>query len=412
MNILVYHWDIYPYDDIIQTFQKQGHSVDVPAFSAKNHLRDEQFEQAFMERLKQNPYDFVFSVNYFPVISIVCHQLQIPYVSWTVDTPLISMQTPTILYPENRIFTFDKNEWVQLRKKGVTNSYHLPLAGSTVRFPAASEEIPPNYQYPVSFVGNLYDKNRYDEMCRILPDYLCGYMDAAIEAQLHISCGNLFPVMLSGNIFQELKPYLHLEKGYDSCFYPDLPHARKNCSADTDSINQREDWEDIHDALLKLQFTTRVLSHKAASLIRIRTLNQLARKYPVHLFTTSDTSPLLHVHTHPALDYHTQMSKIFSVSKINLNMTAPNIESGIPLRVWDVLSAGGFLLTDYRPEYDGLLEDGYELVIYDGLEDLIQKIHYYLTHEEERLQIARNGYQRILQEHNYQNRLEKMLCTI
>lgn len=412
MNILVYRWDIYPYDDIIQTLKKQGHSVDVPAFSAKNHLRDEQFEQALTEKLKQNTYDFVFSVNYLAVIAIVCHQLQIRYVSWTVDTPLISMQTSTIFYPENRIFTFDKNEWVQLRKKGVMNSYHLPLAGSTDRFPAASCEILPKFQYPVSFVGNLYDKNRYDEMCQILPDYLCGYMDAAIEAQLHISCGNLFPVMLSDSIFQKLKPYLHLKEGYDSCFYADAESGQKDCSAVADNINHCEKWEDIQDSLLKLQFTTRVLSHKAASLVRIRTLNHLARKYPVHLFTTSDTSPLLHVHTHPALDYHTQMSKIFSVSKINLNMTAPNIESGIPLRVWDILSTGGFLLTDYRPEYDGLLDDGRELVIYDGMDDLIQKIHYYLTHEEERLQIARNGYQRILQEHNYQNRLEKMLCTI
>lgn len=388
MKIFVYRWDIFPYEDIIDTFKKQGHSVDVPAFSEINHLRDDAFEQELAGHLTAGEYDFVFSVNYFSTIARVCHACRVRYVSWNVDTPLISMQTDTVFYPENRIFTFDRKECLEFRQKGVQHIFHLPLAGNPER--QWDTQAHAASLYPVSFVGTLYDKNRYEEMCRILPDYLCGYLDAAVEAQLHISCGNILSAMLSDSLFQEIKPYLRMEPGYED-YFPQ---------------------EESKDALLKLQFNVRVLCHKAAASCRIRMLNTLAAKHSVHLFTTSDSSPLLHVNIHPPVDYRTEMPAIFHSSKINLNITSPNIESGIPLRVWDVLSAGGFLLTDYRPEYDGLLEDGRDVVLFDSLEDLSRKVSYYLNHEDERRQIAENGCERIRQEHNYLNRIEKMLRTI
>ncbi len=387
MRILIYPWDIYPYEDIIGTFKEQGHSVDAPALSAKNHLEDREFELALTMELKKKDYDFVFSVNYFANIARVCHDLKITYVSWTVDSPLISLLTPTVFYSENRIFVFDRSEYLKLRQRGVKQVFHLPLAGNPHRC-SSTTTCKSNESYPVSFLGNLYDKNYYDALCSILPDYLCGYIDAAMEAQLNIPCGNIFPYLLTDSIFQELKPYLHLDDSFNSCF------------------------ETEGDELLQMQFSTRVLSHKTAALIRIRTLNILAKDFPVHLFTTSSTTPLRQVQVHPPVDYHTEMSEVFARSKINLNMTAPNIESGIPLRAWDILSAGGFLLTDYRPEYDKLLINGQDMVIYENLTDLKQKASYYLSHEEERLEIARNGYKRILQEHNYQNRIQKMLETL
>lgn len=385
MKILIYRWNIYPYNDIINTFKEQGYSVDVPALSAKNHLEDKEFEQALTAELKKKEYDFVFSVNYFANIARVCHKLHVIYVSWTVDSPLISLLTPTVFYPENRIFLFDKAEYEKLRERGVKHVYHLPLAGSVHRYTPSFDDDQVQESYPVSFIGNLYDKNYYDALCSLLPDYLCGYIDAAMEAQLNIPCGNIFPYLITDDIFQSLKPYLKLDENFTSCF-------------DTET-----------DDLLQIQFSTRVLCHKTASLIRIRTLNELARDFDIHLFTTSDTSPLRQVKIHPPVDYHTDMSHAFSHSKINLNMTAPNIESGIPLRAWDILSAGGFLLTDYRPEYDGLLENGHDMVIYENLTDLKQKVRYYLTHEEKRLEIAKNGHQRILQKHNYNDRIQKML---
>lgn len=402
MKILIYRWDIYPYEDIITTLKKQGHSVDVPVFGEINHLRDDGFEKKLANYLSIGKYDVVFSVNYFSTIARVCHNYHIYYISWTVDTPLISMQTDTVYYPENRIFTFDRKEWIEFQQKGVEHIYHLPLAGNPDRLfrfsDIASQQVSytsditstQEYLYPVSFVGSLYHKNRYEEMCQVMPDYLCGYLDAAIEAQLHVSCGNLLSEMMSDSIFQEIKPYLTLEPGYEDYF----------------------SGREAQDNLLKLQFNTRVLCHKVASISRTQILNKLATRYPMHLFTTSDTSALSLVYTHPPVDYRTEMSAVFCASKINLNITSPNINTGIPLRVWDILSVGGFVLSDYRPEYDGLLQNGHDIVLFDGLEDLSQKVDYYLNHEEERRQIAQNGYERVLQGNNYSSRMETILHSI
>ena len=49
------------------------------------------------------------------------------------------------------------------------------------------------------------------------------------------------------------------------------------------------------------------------------------------------------------------------------------------------------------------------MVCFDGVEDLVEKISYYLNHEEERARIARNGRKKVEQYHSYYNRIEQIL---
>ena len=237
------------------------------------------------------------------------------------------------------------------------------------------------YNYDISFVGNLYDKNRYDDTMHILPDYLCGYMDAAIEAQLNVNGGNLLKNMLTPEVIDMLSQYTDVKASTQS-------HAD-----------------------LKFHFATSVLAHKTAAKMRIMTLNSLAMKYPgkVHLFTTSDTSPLFPaLVTHKGADYFSEAPFVFAHSKININMTAPNIETGIPLRVFDILGAGGFLITDWREDLKDCFTIGKDLEIYDGLDDLLEKTDYYLKHDEKRIAIARHGFDTVRKKHTYNTRLKEI----
>ena len=86
MKILVYRWDIYPYDDIIQTLTKQGHLVDVLAFPISNHISDAPFEAALCQKL-QNGYDLIFSINYYTVLAIICEKYKLPDASRTCHSP-------------------------------------------------------------------------------------------------------------------------------------------------------------------------------------------------------------------------------------------------------------------------------------------------------------------------------------
>lgn len=381
MKILVYKWDIFPYNDIIDELKKQGHSADVLAFPVKNHIKDSAFEKKLAEYLETGSYNAVFSVNYFTVISNTCHKYGIPYISWTCDAPLASMRNPSVYNPENTVYVFDYKEYEYFKDAGTVK--YLPLAGTPDRVSCLLAENGfcrdnRKYSYDISFVGNLYDKNLYDEMVNVLPPYLCGYMDATVEAQLNVSGGNIINIMLTDDIMENASGYMDLKQG------------GKNL------------------AELKLYFATSVLSYKAAAIMRRQAVNALSHIAGMHLFTTSSTDGLLKTTVHPPVKYHNEMPLVFAASRINLNMTTPNIEDGIPLRVFDVLSAGGFLMTDYRPGLEKLFDIGKDLVVYDGISDLTNKAQYYLQHDKERELISARGFEKLQKLHTYKHRIQAM----
>lgn len=102
------------------------------------------------------------------------------------------------------------------------------------------------------------------------------------------------------------------------------------------------------------------------------------------------------------------MPAVFHNSKINLNLTIPNITDGTPLRVFDIMACRGFCLTTYREDLLRHFENGKELVVFEGKEDLLRKTDYFLEHEKEREEIAENGYQKIKKYHTYSVRLQEM----
>ena len=103
------------------------------------------------------------------------------------------------------------------------------------------------------------------------------------------------------------------------------------------------------------------------------------------------------------------MPKVFAASKINLNFTIPNIKSGLPLRIWDVLGSGGFLMTNFQAEIPYYFKNKEDLVCFESTEELTELCGYYLTHEEERRRIAENGYRKVLAHHTYGQRIAKMI---
>lgn len=106
------------------------------------------------------------------------------------------------------------------------------------------------------------------------------------------------------------------------------------------------------------------------------------------------------------------MVKIYSQSRINLNISASSVDSSVKQvkgRIFEVPMAGGFLLTDYAPELENFFTIGEELVCYEGLDDAVEKIRYYLAHEGEREQIAQAGHKRALEQHTWQCRLADVL---
>ena len=99
-------------------------------------------------------------------------------------------------------------------------------------------------------------------------------------------------------------------------------------------------------------------------------------------------------------------------AKINLNITLRSIESGIPQRVIDIMTAGGFVLTNYQEEVSELFDEDKEIVTFSCLDEYRDKAHYYIAHEEERAAIAAAGLKKVREEYNITKLVEKMLTQV
>lgn len=93
---------------------------------------------------------------------------------------------------------------------------------------------------------------------------------------------------------------------------------------------------------------------------------------------------------------------------MNLNITRAFVETGLPMRVFDVLGSNGFLVTNNKYDISRYFRDGRDLVVYRDLKDLEEIIKYYLEHDNERETIKNQGFETRKVNHTYHIRIKKI----
>lgn len=78
-------------------------------------------------------------------------------------------------------------------------------------------------------------------------------------------------------------------------------------------------------------------------------------------------------------------------------------------RHFEINACGGFQLSYYVEGLERWYAIGDEIALFVSPEDLIEKTRYYLKHKDEREAIARRGYERTLQDHTMEKRLQDIL---
>jgi len=102
---------------------------------------------------------------------------------------------------------------------------------------------------------------------------------------------------------------------------------------------------------------------------------------------------------------------VYARSKIILNNHYLGV--GPNERTFQALGMRRFMLTDWVPGMDELGFENYKhFVIYDGFNDLIDKIRYYIKNWMEREEIAEAGYKFVMKNHTYEKRLTEMLTQV
>ena len=101
-------------------------------------------------------------------------------------------------------------------------------------------------------------------------------------------------------------------------------------------------------------------------------------------------------------------AEIYAQSLVNLNVS---LNGDLNLRVFEVLSSGGFLLTDKLTMESGLellFKDGQHLVCFENDRDLLDKIQYFLKHPDEAKAIAQNGYEEFERNHTPEKKIKEL----
>lgn len=81
-------------------------------------------------------------------------------------------------------------------------------------------------------------------------------------------------------------------------------------------------------------------------------------------------------------------------------------------RTFEIAASGAFQMTDERSDLLNYYTPGVEVITYQTPADCMEKVRYYLTHEDERREIAFRSLHRTLREHTYHKRIHLMLATL
>ena len=385
MNILFLDWPCFGRTDFLNFFSERHDSVTLFSHADYELRKSDSFLAALYSVLENQQFDFCFSYNFFPLMATACYKCNIKYISFVYDSPQVKLYSYTVTYPTNYIFLFDSSLVTQFQKEGLTTFYYMPL-------PVNADRIHSLLQKPydsarlsadVSFVGSLYNENHnlYDSLQGI-SSYTKGYLDAIMQAQSHVYGYNFLEECLTPAITAELQNAAHYQKNPDGV------------------------------ESLSFIFSDYYLCRKLTSMERINILTDVASHFPLKIFTPNKNYVIPNASNMGAADYLAETPYIFHDSKINLNITLRSIKSGIPLRCMEIMSCGGFLLTNFQSDFLKHFVAGEDFVYFESNDDMLQKIDYYLTHEKERASIAESGYQKVIKNHSYETIFQQIFNII
>lgn len=378
MKILMYDWPSFTGDAIRKVFKEKHIQVETYYYYPLASMEEDGvFVEKFSKKISDGVYDFVFSINYIPVVAIACHNMNIPYVSWSYDNPLnISHIENTLHFPTNYVFLFDKSQAEGYISQGYERIWHLPLAADTAYYDSFKPGVLEweKYKSQISFVGQIYNST-YPKIIVPLGEFERKYLDSLINVQTDLYGAFVIDNYLNDDIINKI----------NTCY--------------SEKLADKE-----------FQITKKKLSYSMSTYVtfkeRVTILSLLSKKFDVSLYSGDEHPLLTEAKQCGRVDYSTQMPYVFKCSDINLNITLKCLQTGIPLRALDIMGCGGFLLTNYQEEFLDYFVPGEDFVYYEDFGDAYEKSAFYLENSDLRKQIALNGYSKVKEHFSYDKRLD------
>ncbi len=387
MKIAFMEWDSFGNPFIMAVMKKAGHEVisfPYPSGKEGTSMNEELAEKLAVFFMEEKP-QLVFSFNFFPLVAMAAHACRLFYVSWIYDSPAVLTYSLSVFLPGNILFHFDSSEVGRLKAAGVENVFYMPLAAAEAyedMVPRAAEHA--QYDAPIAMIGSLYREEKFRIFRRFenFDEYTAGYLEGLKNMQEGLYGAFLLEEALTEDIMERVLSRVPLSKSDDSM--------------------ATEAWT----------FANYYLAMDVTARERVRLLKELAKHFPVAVYTTGDISDIPGAVNRGGVAYYEKAPYAMKCAKINLNSSLRSIHTGVPLRVWDILGCGGFLLTNYQEDLLRHFVPDEDIVIYEDPEDAVRKAEYYLVHEDEREEIARRAHAKVRAEHGYEHRWHEMFQII
>ncbi|MFP4169206.1 MAG: glycosyltransferase [Desulfonatronovibrionaceae bacterium] len=352
------------------------------------HLPDQElgrqeYVQGLLQAVLEFKPDFVLTINHLGVdkegvLLDLLEKMRLPLASWFVDNPhLILYLYENLNSPWTSIFTWDRDNLPTLRDRGFENLTFLPLATDSQRFASMNGRINP--ENDLAFVGNsMVHKVRSK------------FRDSVLTPSLKETYSRVAGKFNSSD-----------ELSVGKCLKDNFPELWA-------------DFKAIADVEDRLRYETMV-TWEATRVYRAGCVRYLLDFHPViagdngWLEILPDTDCWT---WQSELNYYTELPFFYPQNRINFNCTSAQMKGAVNQRVFDVPVSGSFLLTDYRRQMEELFDLDREAVCFVDPEEIPDLVRYYLNHPEKREKIVRAARRRILSEHTYEIRLQKLMQTM
>lgn len=372
---------------LAETLQEFGWHVIV--FPTRNVDDSVEFKEKFVQLIHSSEAAAVFSINFTSIIGNLSVEAGFTYLAWNEVYPLTYELEP---YPiGNRIWCFDSSksltEWWRQRN---VNSHFYPMGFDERIFRRQTC----NQDIDVSLVGNglAHYEKLYNDLQRQALEALntFTYQNDAIRHQAFTAISRFLDKIEQMSFAQFEAVGCDIEAVID--------HSCEELHAPYEVIYA------VHHTLSRAR---KCLMGYYSRRQRVESLMGLVNCGALKVFGRDwEGTPIASYALPPAS--FTETASIFARSRISLNVQrfyAKNIND----RLLNVPAAGGFLLTRLAEGVDELFEPDQEIAVYTSVEDLIDKVRFYLSHPEERRRITETAYRRVYGQYRFKQRLWEVL---
>ena len=357
-----------------------------PFFKSEETSAKDNFLEELLNNLIEFKPDIIFTVNMIGFdtegkLLEILDNLNVIVVNWFVDTPVGILGDSTGLDRENILsFTWEKN-YINDFKKNFSKHKIEYLPYGTMYSGREPFIIKDEFKTDISFVGN--------SMFYAAEDWEKKYIETITTEKNSLDKESEFFGMKNDFITTFSNDCLNLNEGIIDFF--------------------KDNYISEKDNILKTYFM-----FLGSNLIRKQIIpsidNNLKNSLTVYGDDNWNKLNLQNSKLKSYLDYYKELPFSNASSKISLNLTSPQMRTGLNQRVYDTCATGGFVLTDYREDFFELFESfKYKNeIVYKTKEELIDKIKYFLKNDSTRIEIKNSFREILLSEHRYVNRVKEI----